>query len=120
MQFGDGAAAAVIAHGAGARGPQIVATGSVVFPGTIERDGVHLTTDGLRLMRPRGLAHILRQQLGDAVDQFLARRGLTRRDIGFWAIHPRNPDLIDARQQPVSGCLTPRSQPARSGDAPET
>ena len=96
MQFGDGAAAAVVSGGASARGPQVLATGSVVFPGTIDRDGVHLTADGLRLMRPRGLADILRHRLGDAVDQLLARCGLARGDIGFWAIHPRNPDLIDA------------------------
>jgi alkylresorcinol/alkylpyrone synthase len=96
MQFGDGAAAAVVASGATERGPQVLAAGSVVFPGTIERDGVHLTTGGLRLMRPRGLAEILRRNLGDEVDRFLAGHGRARSDIAFWVVHPRNPELLDA------------------------
>jgi alkylresorcinol/alkylpyrone synthase len=96
MQFGDGAAAAVVAGGATDRGPEVLAAGSVVFPETIERDGVHLTTSGLRLMRPRGLAEILRRKLGDEVDRFLAQHGVTRGDIAFWVVHPRNPELLDA------------------------
>lgn len=96
IQFGDGAAAAVVSGGAAARGPAVVATDSVLFPDTIDRDGVHLGTDGLRLMRPRGLADILRRRLGDAVDRFLGRHGLSRDDVAFWVVHPRNPELLDA------------------------
>lgn len=96
IQFGDGAAAAVISGGTTERGPELVATGSVLFPQTIERDGVTLTSAGLRLQRPRGLADILRRQLGDAVDRFLAQHELHRRDIDFWILHPRNPELLDA------------------------
>lgn len=96
MQFGDGAAAAVVASGATDRGPEVLAVGSVVFPDTIERDGVHLTTGGLRLIRPRGLAEILSRNLGDEVDRFLAEHGMARGDIAFWVVHPRNPELLDA------------------------
>lgn len=96
MQFGDGAAAAVVASGATQRGPEVLAAGSVLFPDTIERDGVHLTNDGLRLIRPRGLAKILRRNLGDEVDRFLAAHGTARADIAFWIVHPRNPELLDA------------------------
>jgi len=95
-QFGDGAAAVVVSDGDAARGPAVLATGSVVFPETIDRDGVVLTTAGLRLMRPRGLAEILRRYLDDAVQGFLAGQGLTRADVAFWIVHPRNPELLDA------------------------
>jgi alkylresorcinol/alkylpyrone synthase len=95
-QFGDGAAAAVVAGGQAARGPAILAAGSVLFPDTIDSDGVRLTTAGLRLVRPRGLAQTLHRQLGNAVDQFLGEHGLVRNDIGFWVVHPRNPELLEA------------------------
>lgn len=94
-QFGDGAAA-VLAGGGRGRGPEILAAGSMVFRDTIDRDGARVTAAGFRLQRPRGLAGILRSRLGAAVDGFLAEHRLTRRDIGFWVVHPRNPDLLDA------------------------
>ena len=96
MQFGDGAAAAVVSADHGTRGPTVLASGSVVFPETIDCDGVHLTTTGLRLMRPRGLAAILRRHLGEAVEQFLARHNVAVSEIGFWIVHPRNPELLSA------------------------
>jgi alkylresorcinol/alkylpyrone synthase len=95
-QFGDGAAAAVVSGDAAGGGAAVLATGSTLFPETIDRDGVQLTTAGLRLMRPRGLADLLQRQLGDTVDRFLAGHDLARRDIGFWAVHPRNPELLEA------------------------
>jgi alkylresorcinol/alkylpyrone synthase len=120
LQFGDGAAAAVVASGATQRGPEVLAAGSVVFPGTLERDGVHLTTGGLRLRRPRGLAEILRRTLGDAVDGFLARHGVARGDIAFWVVHPRNPELLDAAaaslQLPDGAVAASRAVWRRSGN----
>jgi alkylresorcinol/alkylpyrone synthase len=120
MQFGDGAAAAVVSSGDAGRGPSVVASESVVFPETIDRDGVHLTSAGLRLMRPRGLAEILRQHLREAVDQFLARHDLTRREVGFWVIHPRNPELLDAAgaglELPDAALMASRTIWRRSGN----
>jgi alkylresorcinol/alkylpyrone synthase len=95
-QFGDGAAAAIVAHGSAGRGPTILASTSALFPGTVQDDGVRSTAAGLRLTRPRRLAETLRREVGDAVDQFLARHQLVRSDIGFWTIHPRNPELLTA------------------------
>jgi alkylresorcinol/alkylpyrone synthase len=95
-QFGDGAAAAVVSGSHTERGPAVLGSGSLLFPGTLDRDGVQLTTTGLRLMRPRGLADILRRHLGAAVEQFLADHGLAHGDVSFWIIHPRNPELLDA------------------------
>lgn len=94
-QFGDGAAAAVVGRAQG-RGPRIMASASAMFPDTICDDGVRLTGAGLRLLRPRRLAQTLRQRLGAVVDQFLARQRLSRGDIDFWVIHPRNPELLAA------------------------
>jgi alkylresorcinol/alkylpyrone synthase len=99
---------------------EVLAAGSVVFPGTLERDGVPLTTGGLRLRRPRGLAEILRRTLGDAVDGFLARHGVARGDIAFWVVHPRNPELLDAAaaslQLPDGAVAASRAVWRRSGN----
>src|SRR5262249_14947156 len=95
-QFGDGAGAVVIGPGSTGRGPRIIASASALFPDTISDDGVRLTGAGLRLLRPRRLAETLRRKLGDVVDQFLARHRLGRRDVAFWVIHPRNPELLEA------------------------
>jgi alkylresorcinol/alkylpyrone synthase len=95
LQFGDGAAAAVVGGGSSGRGPEIVGTGSAMFPGTLERNELQLTPDGLRLRPSRRLSELLRHGLAPRVDAFLSRHGLARRDIAFWAVHPRNPELLD-------------------------
>lgn len=95
-QFGDAAAAAIVCAERAERGPALLATGRSVFPGTIDRNEALLTPFGLRLRPTRGLAELLRTGLGKAIDEFLARQGLTRADIDFWAVHPRSPELLDA------------------------
>lgn len=95
-QLGDGAAAAVVRSGASGRGPEVLASGGVLFPGTIERNGVQLTSAGFRMAPPRGLAQLLRENLAEVVDRFLTEQGVGRRDIGFWVVHPRNADLLAA------------------------
>jgi len=96
MQFGDGAAALVVAGAHIGRGPEVLATGTCMFRNTLDRNEVHLTAAGFRILRPRGLESLLRAQLGDAVDQFLARANLRRDDIAFWIVHPRSPELLAA------------------------
>ena len=95
-QFGDGAAAAVVSRRSGGRGPVVIDSASALFPGTVDDDGVRSTEVGLRLCRPRRLADTLRRELGAVVDEFLARKGLRRADVSFWAIHPRSPELLAA------------------------
>jgi len=96
MQFGDGAAAAVVSGIESNRGPIVVGAGRALFPGTIERDRVELTSAGFRLRPPRALASILRRELGREIDRFLARHALGRGEIAFWVVHPRSPELLDA------------------------
>lgn len=119
-QFGDGAAAALVSGSDTSRGPAVLGSGSVVFRETIDRDGVHLTTTGLRLLRPRGLADILRRHLGAAVEHFLAGHDLDPSDIGFWIVHPRNPELLDAAasslQLPETELTASRTVWRRSGN----
>lgn len=120
LQFGDGAAAAVVATGTTTGGPEVLASRGVVFPNTIDRDGVRLTAGGLRLMRPRGLAEILRQELAGEVDSFLAEAGCEREAIDFWVVHPRNPELLDAvdssLQLPDSALTASRNIWRRTGN----
>jgi alkylresorcinol/alkylpyrone synthase len=90
-------------------GLDVLASAGTLFPGTLDRSEVQLTAGGLRLMRPRGLAPLLRERLGDAVDGFLAAQGVSRHDIAFWAIHPRNPELLDAAADSLALSKTARA-----------
>ncbi len=96
FQMGDGAAAAVIAGADVGCGPTVVASGGTVLPGTLAHNDVRLTTAGLRLMRSRGLAGLLRERLPDAVDRLLTSHQVSQSELTFWAIHPRNPELLNA------------------------
>lgn len=95
-QFGDGAGAAVLSVDPSCSAPEIRATGTRYAADTIERDGIRLTASGLRLMRQRGVAHFVRGFLPDSISSFLDQHRLTRRDVSFWLIHPRSPQILSA------------------------
>jgi alkylresorcinol/alkylpyrone synthase len=99
--FGDGAVA-LVARGeqaAGAcAGPRVVATRSVVYPGTSDVLGWRLGSDGFRIVLTAELADVIAAQLSDGVRAFLAAHGLTVGEIGSWVCHPGGPKVIDAVQ----------------------
>ena len=95
-QFGDGAAAAVLASADGAVGPEIVATRTTLFPDSAGAGGVQLTEGGLRVVQSAALADLVRTRLAPAVGEFLDQHGCDVRDIGFWVVHPRSPQLLGA------------------------
>ncbi len=97
---GDGAVAAVLA-GAGhdGCGPEILDHRSVFYPGTEDVMGWDISEKGFRVVLSRKLPEFVRCRLARVVDCYLSSRGLTRRDIGNWVIHPGGPKVLEAVEQ---------------------
>jgi alkylresorcinol/alkylpyrone synthase len=76
--------------------PRVLATRSVVYPGTEEALGWRLGSDGFRIVLTTELAAVVEQGLAESVTSFLATAGLTVDDIGTWICHPGGPKVLDA------------------------
>ena len=95
--FGDGAAAVIVAGAdCGLAGPTILATRSVFYPNTEEMMGWDISEKGFRIVLSREIPNLVRNNLAHDVDEFLATRGLTRTDIGSWALHTGGPKILEA------------------------
>src|ERR1019366_10246185 len=93
---GDGAAAVIVAGAeaeCGLSGPPILATRSVFYPDTEEMMGWDVSEKGFRIVLSREIPNLVRDNLAHDVDEFLATRGLTRTDIGSWALHTGGPKI---------------------------
>jgi alkylresorcinol/alkylpyrone synthase len=104
--FGDGAAAVIVA-GQACRafapdseqpGPKILATHSVFYPHTEEMMGWNISEKGFSIMLSREVPDLVRKQIGQDVDAFLAEYGHTRNDIGSWIMHTGGPKVLEAIQ----------------------
>ena len=95
--FGDGSAAVIVAGAdCGLSGPAILATRSVFYPQTEEMMGWNVSEKGFRIVLSREVPNLVRKNLAHDVDDFLAERGLTRADIGSWALHTGGPKILEA------------------------
>lgn len=92
--FGDGAAAAVVS--CRADGPALAAWGEHTWPSTLDIMGWDVGADGLSVVFSRDIPALARRDLRPVVDRFLARHGLTRRDIDGYACHPGGTKVVDA------------------------
>jgi len=97
--FGDGAAAVLVAgDDYQAPGPEIVATKSVFYPGTEEVMGWDISEKGFRIVLSPEVPEVIREHLGQDVDEFLAEHDLTRASIGAWILHTGGPKILEATQ----------------------
>lgn len=95
--FGDGSAAVIVAGAdCGLPGPSILATRSVFYPQTEEMMGWNVSEKGFRIVLSKEVPNLVRENLAHDVDDFLAERGLTRADIGSWALHTGGPKILEA------------------------
>jgi alkylresorcinol/alkylpyrone synthase len=95
--FGDGSAAVIVAGAdCGLSGPAILATRSVFYPETEEMMGWNVSERGFRIVLSKEVPTLVRENLAHDVDSFLAERGLTRSDIGSWALHTGGPKILEA------------------------
>jgi alkylresorcinol/alkylpyrone synthase len=107
--FGDGATAVVMAGAnvrpageSGLRAPEVVATRSRFFADTERVMGWDIGGSGFRIVLSPGVADVVRENLPDEVDAFLAAHALGRDDIGRWVAHPGGPRVLEALQESLS------------------
>jgi alkylresorcinol/alkylpyrone synthase len=95
--FADGAAASVV-NGEQARavGPKILAHRSVFYPDTEDIMGWDISEEGFGIVLSPKLPELIRRNLADDLDSFLAANGMRRRDVGSWVIHPGGPKVLEA------------------------
>ncbi|MFF3753146.1 type III polyketide synthase [Streptomyces sp. NPDC002018] len=101
--FGDGAAA-VVACGAGRRpagsaGPTVIDTRSCLYPDTEGAMGWDITGSGFRIVLDASVPDLVRKNLPEEVDGFLAEHGLRREDITAWVCHPGGPKVLEAVEE---------------------
>jgi alkylresorcinol/alkylpyrone synthase len=98
--FGDGAAAAVVAGtNTDFRGPEILATKSVFYPGTENVMGWDISETGFHIVLSPDVPKVIRENLRADVDTFLAESGLKRRDVSSWIIHTGGPKVLEAVEE---------------------
>lgn len=102
--FGDGAAAAVVvgdAHPAvarRARGPEVVATLSRLYPGTEDVLGWDVGASGFRIVLSATLPALVEQGLAADAEALLGAHGLKPGDVTTWVVHAGGPRILDAVQ----------------------
>jgi alkylresorcinol/alkylpyrone synthase len=93
LVFGDGAAALVLDPSDAAGGPELLASQSVLWPGSLDARGARHTDGGLRHFAsprlPRAVLGEARRTLAD----FLAGQRLTLADLAFVAVNPSELEL---------------------------
>jgi alkylresorcinol/alkylpyrone synthase len=95
--FGDGAAA-VIAVGSqrDATGPELIASRSALYPGTLRTMGFDIGATGLKVVLGTEVPKLASTHLRGGVEEFLGEHGLTIRDITTWVSHPGGPKVLEA------------------------
>jgi alkylresorcinol/alkylpyrone synthase len=95
--FGDGAAALIIAGGERKRrGPEVLASRSVLYPDSERVMGWDVTDGGFKVVLSAQVPELVRTHIRRDVDAFLGDHGLTRRDMRHWVSHPGGPKILDA------------------------
>jgi alkylresorcinol/alkylpyrone synthase len=99
--FGDGASAVVMvgarrAARLGLDGPRVLATRSRFYPDTDRVMGWDIGGSGFKIVLAATVADVVRQYLGDDVQDFLAEHDLKIPDVDTWVAHPGGPKVIDA------------------------
>ncbi len=95
--FADGSAAVIVTGDeCAATGPEILATRSVFYPDTEEMMGWKIGEKGFRITLSPEVPVLIRENLGQDMDDFLADHGHCRRDIGSWVLHTGGPKVLEA------------------------
>jgi len=92
--FADGAAAAVVRPDG--PGLEFLDVEAATDPSTAALMTWDVTDLGFRMGLSPKVPAAVREHVAPVVDGLLGRNGLTREDVGAWAIHPGGPAIVDA------------------------
>jgi alkylresorcinol/alkylpyrone synthase len=99
--FGDGAAAAVLRAGDG--GPtRIEASGEKLWPDTLGVMGWRIDPEGFGVIFQRTIPDFVRERLGPAVDEIVAKMKFSVEDIDRFICHPGGSKVIAALERALS------------------
>jgi alkylresorcinol/alkylpyrone synthase len=96
--FGDGAAAAVIGR-PGSSGLRFGPSGSHTWPDTIDMAGWRVEDDGLAVLFSSDIPNLVRKDVLPAVDGFLGRCGVSRKEVAGMICHPGGVKVLDALEE---------------------
>jgi alkylresorcinol/alkylpyrone synthase len=97
LLFGDGAAATVIfGSNRPSKGPEILATKSILYPNTERVMGWDISEKGFRIVLSPEVPDTVLKHLGEDVDQFLAEQNMCRKQISSWVMHTGGPKVLEA------------------------
>ncbi len=99
--FADGAAAAVLRVGE-AGICQIEGAGEYTWPDTLNIMGWDVDPEGLGVIFDREIPPFAEKHFGPAIEDILARMGLTKDDVGRFCCHPGGAKVIQALEQTLS------------------
>lgn len=96
--FADGAACVVLEGGgrAAAGSPRVVDTRSVFYPDTERIMGWDVVDTGFKVVLNAKVPQLVRDNVRQNVDDFLAAHGLRRSDVRHWVAHTGGPKVLEA------------------------
>jgi len=101
--FADGCASVVVTgDDIDSNGPTILATRSIFYPHTEEMMGWRVTEKGFRITLSPEVPVLIRENLGQNMDAFLADHGHQRSDIGSWVLHTGGPKVLEATAEALN------------------
>jgi alkylresorcinol/alkylpyrone synthase len=113
--FGDGAAAVLIGGGdRPARGPRVLATRSVFYPGTERVMGWDVVDSGFKVVLSPQVPQLVRERVRGDVDGFLGAHGVSRADVRHWICHTGGPRVLEAFEEALE---LPREALRRTWDS---
>jgi alkylresorcinol/alkylpyrone synthase len=99
--FGDGAAAIVLRAGDGGA-TQVEASGEKLWPNTLDIMGWSVDPEGFGVIFQRTIPDFVRDQMGPAVAEIVARMEFSLADIGRFICHPGGAKVIAALERALS------------------
>lgn len=95
--FGDGAAGAML--NSEADGPRITGWGEHTWPSSLDVMGWRVEDDGLGVVFSREIPSIVRNKMRGAMEEYLAREGLSFDEVDEFVCHPGGTKVIDALER---------------------
>jgi alkylresorcinol/alkylpyrone synthase len=92
----------------------VVASRSVLYPGTERVMGWDVVDSGFKVVLSADVPRLVREHLRADLDGFLAEQGLSRRDLRHFACHPGGPKVLEAIEEALE---VPRAALQRSWDS---